>query len=52
MFPPLDILIECWIEQATIGLFYVGLFYSLLVYSTGELQDLQLIVLVAFGAVD
>ena len=47
MFLPLDLLLECWIEHVTIGPQYVKL-----VYSTGEFQTLQLIVLEAFGALD
>ena len=43
LFPPLDILLENWIERVTFGL---------LGFSTGEFQALQLIVLVVFGAVD
>ena len=51
MFPPLDSLLQYRIEHATLRLHYVYL-YSLLGYSTGELQALQLIVLAVFGAVD
>ena len=51
MFLPLDILFEYWIEHVSFGLLYV-MFTFLLEYSTGEFQALQLIVLVAFGAVD
>ena len=55
MFLPLDILLENWIEHVSFGLLYVMFTFpthSLLGYSTGEFQALQLIVLVAFGAVD
>ena len=51
MFPPLDIPYEYWIEHVTFGSF-ISCLDSLLGYSTGEFQALQLITLVAFGAVD
>ena len=44
-----------WTFSLNIGLnifFWAPLLHSLLGYSTGEFQTLQLIVLVAFGAVD
>ena len=51
MFPPLDILLEYWVKHVTFDSF-VSWLHSLLGYSTKEFQALQLIVLVAFGAVD
>ena len=51
MFLPLDILFEYWMEHVTFGIF-VSCLDSLLAYSTGELQALQLIVLVVCVAVD
>ena len=50
MFPLLDILLEYWIEHVTFEL--LSCLHCLPVYSTGEFQALQLIVLVASGAVD
>ena len=47
----LDIRLEYWIERVTFGLLY-AILHSLLGCSTGEFQALQLIVLIAFGAVD
>ena len=49
MLPLRDILFEYGIEHVTFGL---SCLHSLLEYSTGELQALQLIVLTVFGAVD
>ena len=51
MFPPLDILLEYWIDILPSDAFMACL-HSLLRYSTGEFQALQLIVLAAFGAMD
>ena len=51
MFLAMDILLEYWIEYVSFGILYARL-HSLLEYSTGEFQALQLIVLAAFGAVD
>ena len=51
MLPSLDILLEYWIEHITLCLLY-AMFTSLLGYSIGEVQTLQLIVHAAFGAVD
>ena len=48
---PLDILLEYWIEHVFFGIL-MSCLHSLLGYSTGEFQALQLIVLAAFGAVD
>ena len=46
-----DILLEYWIEHVSFGLPYVML-HSLLGYSTGVFQALQLVVIAAFSAVD
>ena len=51
MFPALEIPFEYWIEHVTLYSFMSSL-DSLLGYSTGEFQALQLIALVVFGAVD
>ena len=51
MFQPLDILLEYQIEYVTLRL-VISCLHSLLGYFTGEFQNLQLIVLAAFGAVD
>ena len=51
MFLALDILLEYWIEHVSLDPF-MSCLHSLLGYSTGEFQALQLIVLAAFGAVD
>ena len=52
MFPPLDILLEYWIENVSFLDSFMACLHSLLGYSTGEFQALQLIVLAAFGAMD
>ena len=51
MFLPLDILLEYWIERVTFGLLYVMFTFPTRIFNW-EFQALQLIVLVAFGAVD
>ena len=51
MFPPLDILLEYWIEHVTFGFIYV-MFASPTRIFYREFYALQLIVLAAFGAVD
>ena len=51
MFPPVDILLEYGIELFPLDSF-MSCLHSLLGYSTGEFQALQLIVFAAFGAVD
>ena len=50
MFLPQDLLFDYWIEHVTFRL--VSCLDSLLEYSTGELQALQLIALMVFGAMD
>ena len=51
MFPLLGILREYWIEHVILDSF-VSCLHCQLGHSTGEFQALQLIVSVAFGAVD
>ena len=52
MFPPLDILLEYWIEHVTFGLLYVKVFTFPTEIFRREFEALQLVVLVAFGAMD
>ena len=51
MFPPLDTLIEYWIEYATFGRLYVMFTFPTRML-TGQFQALQLIVPAVFGAMD
>ena len=51
MFLPLDLVFEYWIEHVTFELLDVCLDF-LLWYSSGDVWDLELIVLVVYGAVD
>ena len=51
MFLPPDILFEYWIEHATFGLLYAMFIFSKRIFLE-EIQALQLIVLVVFGAAD
>ena len=52
MLPTLDIPFEYWIEYITFGLLYVMSRLSISIYSTGEFQALQLIVIAVFGTVN
>ena len=51
MFLPLDILYEYWLNMLP-SVSIVSCLDSLLVYTTGEFQALQIDALVVFGAVD